>query len=289
MRKACVDSGFFYIRDHGVPEELLAAIFEDARRFFRQPDDIKRKIDIAKSPYKRGYEPLRAQTLELDAPPDLKESVLIGTELSESDPRVRAGVFGHGPNQWPDGLPGWRDTIEAYQAAMLELAKLVMRGLALSLDLPEDAFRLFCDDPIATLRLLHYPPQPANALPNEKGCGAHTDWGGLTLLLQDDLGGLELWNERAGWIPAAPLPGTFVVNIGDMMARWTNDLYQSTLHRVVNRSGRDRISVPFFLDGRGDVDVRCISTCLIGGQAPKYAPTTPARHLEEMYRRTYSG
>lgn len=164
-----------------------------------------------------------------------------------------------------------------------------MAGIARSLDLPDDAFAGFCEEPMAMIRLLHYPPQPANPKPNEKGAGAHTDWGALTILLQDDAGGLQVWDEREGWLHAAPIPGTFVVNLGDLMARWTNDLYRSTKHRVVNLSGRDRISVPFFFDGCCDYVVSCVPTCLGANEIPKYPPTTPGEHLAEMYRLTYAG
>ena len=162
-----------------------------------------------------------------------------------------------------------------------------MQGMALSLDLEEDYFNVFASEELATLRLLHYPPQPPNPAPGEKGAGEHTDFGTLTLLLQDDLGGLQVWDEAIGWVHAPPIPGTFVVNLGDMMARWTNETYRSTLHRVVNASGQERYSVPFFYLGHPDHPVDCIPTCKEPGEDAKYPPTTVVSHYQEMYAATY--
>jgi isopenicillin N synthase-like dioxygenase len=178
--------------------------------------------------------------------------------------------------------------MEAYFEEMLALGRRLMAGLGLSLDLPEDYFAAFCTDPMGTLRLLHYPPHRVDA-PTQKGAGAHTDFGGVTLLRQDDTGGLQVWDQGSrGWIHADPVEGTYVVNLGDMIARWTNDRYRSTLHRVVNTSGRERHSVPFFYVGNYDHTVACIPTCLGEGERAKYPPTTVEAHLREMYRRTYA-
>jgi isopenicillin N synthase-like dioxygenase len=275
-----------------VSAELTAAVMDQSKRFFALPVDQKLAAHKAASSCNRGYEPLQDQQLEADAPADLKEGFYIGADLPLDDPRVVAGVFNQGPNQWPRGfdlqdLARWRSTMEAYFLAMSDLSVVIMRALALSLGLPEMYFAAFCTDPIATLRLLHYPPQPANPLPNEKGCGAHTDFGAITILLQDDAGGLQVFDQDAGWIDAPPIPGSYVVNLGDLIARWTNDTYRSTLHRVVNTSGRDRYSVPFFYTGAADYRVTCLPSCLTPGEAPKYPSTTAAGHLEEMYQRTY--
>ena len=151
-----------------------------------------------------------------------------------------------------------------------------------------DENQSWASEELATLRLLHYPPQPANPEPGEKGCGAHTDFGTLTFLMQDDCGGLQVWDEDIGWIHAAPVPDTYVVNLGDMMARWTNGRYRSTLHRVVNVSGKERYSVPFFYLGNPDFEINCIPTCLEKGRLPKYMPATVEQHYEEMYEATYS-
>ncbi len=289
LRAACESRGFFYLCNHGIPASLAAQVFDYSERLFAQPADALLALDKAHSRCHRGYEPLRGQTLEAGSPPDLKEGFYIGVELDEDDPRVRSGKFNHGPNQWPADLPGFRSTMEAYFSACYALGALVMRGLALSLELPEDHFDAFTADASATLRLLHYPPQPPNPEPGEKGCGAHTDFGGITLLLQDEVGGLQVRDTKTGqWIDAPPVPGAYVVNIGDLIARWTNTRYRSTEHRVINASGRERYSVPFFFTGNPDYLVECLPNCLAPGDAPRFPPVTVEQHIAECYRRTYA-
>jgi len=288
LRTACAYNGFFYISNHGISAGLVNRVFAEAEAFFVLPAADKVAIDKARSAANRGYEPLSGQTLEIGAPPDLKEGFYLGPEHDPDDPRVRAGKFNHGPNQWPLQLPAFRPVMERYFGEMLVLSERLMEGLALSLDLPETYFASFCRSAMATLRLLHYPPQPANANPGLKGAGAHTDFGGLTLLRQGEIGGLQVWDRASGgWIHADPVPATYVVNLGDMIARWTNDRYHSTLHRVVNTSGRERYSVPFFYVGNYDYRVECIPTCLAPDERPKYPPVTVEAHLREMYGRTY--
>ncbi|MGY1741372.1 MULTISPECIES: isopenicillin N synthase family dioxygenase [unclassified Blastococcus] len=275
LRAACRDTGFFYVTGHAVPPELVDAAFDQARRFFDLPLERKRRAGMDRSAFDRGYEELRGQTLEAGTPADLKEGFYLG----------RDGAAGK-RNRWPEDLPAFRAVFEEYYAATTDLAVTLMRGLALSLDLPEDHFREFCADPAPTLRLVHYPPQPAHAAPGQKGAGEHTDWGAITVLAQDEVGGLEVLGER-GWVAAPPVPGSFVVNLGDLMARWTNDLYRSTLHRVVNTSGRERYSMPLFFSGRPDHPVSCLPTCHVPGVPDRYPPTTPAEHTRERQRETY--
>lgn len=288
LREVCHDKGFFYLTGHQVPAEMRDAAMAAIREFFSLPLEKKLLSDKAHSTCNRGYEKLQGQTLEPGAPADLKEGYYIGRELPLIDPRVQAGKFNHGPNIWPDALPQFQRDLAAYYAVMRDTARLLMRGIALSLDLAEDHFETFCTEELATLRLLHYPEQPANPAPGEKGCGEHTDFGTITLLLQDDCGGLQVWDgNNETWIDAPPLPDTFVVNLGDMIARWTNDSYHSTLHRVINLSGRDRYSIPFFYLGNPDIPIECIPTCLGAGETAKYPVTTVGRHYEEMYGVTY--
>jgi isopenicillin N synthase-like dioxygenase len=290
LRAACVDKGFFYVRNHDVSESLVDDVFKEAAAFFAMPAEQKAEVDKARSKANRGYEPLQGQTLEPGTPPDLKEGYYIGPDHKPDDPRVIAGMFNHGANQWPAQRPNFRPVMQAYLDIMLDLSARMMSGIALSLDLPEQYFSGFCDNAMATVRLLHYPPQPTRARPGQKVAGAHTDFGGLTLLRQDDVGGLQVWDQASdGWIHADPLPGTYIVNLGDMISRWTNDRYRSTVHRVVNASGRERYSVPFFYTGNYAHKVECIPTCLGSGETPKYPPTTVEAHMREMYRQTYKG
>lgn len=287
IRAACLDLGFMYIVGHGVSPETRAAVFAETAAFFALPEDRKLALNMENSVGNAGYEPMRAQTLEAGGPPDLKEGFYIGEELPLDHPRVVAGGFNLGPNQWPENAPNFREVMSAYYDEMLVLGELLMRGVALSLRLDEDFFEYYCNEPLAGLRLLHYPPQPANAHPDEKGCGAHTDFGGITMLMQDDNGGLQVMDANGEWIHAPPMAGSYIVNLGDMVARWTNDRYRSTLHRVVNFSGRERYSIPFFYSGRLSHEVAALPGCLADGEAPKYPPTTVEAHMRDMYARTY--
>lgn len=287
FRRACLDLGFMYVVGHGVDRALRADVLAQSAAFFAISDEKKLAIDMSLSPYNRGYEPLGGQTLEDGAPPDLKEGFYIGEEISLDHARLREGSFNLGPNQWPADLPGFETTMMTYYAEMLALGETLMRGIALSLGLEEDYFADFCRDPLTALKLLHYPPQPANPDPGEKGCGAHTDFGGITMLMQDDNGGLQVLGKDGRWLHAPPVPDAYVVNLADMISRWTNDMYRSTLHRVINVSGKERYSVPFFFSGRPAHEVVALDCCLADGETPKYPPTTVEQHMRDMYARTY--
>ena len=260
----------------------------EAKTFFAEPEDKKRLVAKTLSACNRGWEPLMAQALEPGGRPDLKESFYLGRELAADHPNVVAKKFNNGPNQWPVGLLGFRPTMRAYYEAMTDLSERMMRALALSLDLEESYFDALMREPMATLRLLHYPPQAPDAPADQRGAGAHTDYGILTFLLQDSNGGLQVEDQTGAWIDATPVPDTYVVNLGDTIARWTNDRYRSTLHRVINTSGNERYSIPFFYNGNADHVVACLPNCLAPGATPKYKPNTVAGHMAEMYGRSYT-
>jgi isopenicillin N synthase-like dioxygenase len=293
IEQACRETGFFYIAGHGVAQSLIDAQFDCARRFFALPVEEKLRLHMKNSASTAGYEPIGGQVLDSQdasapkAPPDLKESFYIAMELPEDHAWARKRIRGFGHNQWPD-LPGFRTQMLAYHAAMRALGDRVLATIARSLELPEDFFVPYYDWPGTTLRLLRYPPHPRAALANQLGAGAHTDWGGITLLAQDELGGLEVRNVEDQWIQACPIPGTFVVNLGDLMQRWTNGVYRSNMHRVKNNSAtHDRYSVAFFYSPRPDSRIECMPTCADSANPPKYPPCTAAEHTSEMFRRSY--
>lgn len=256
--RACRENGFFYVIGHGVSEGLVQRLDEMSRRFFAQDVETKLQIRMALAGKAwRGYFPVGDELTS--GKPDLKEGLYFGSELSEDDPRVCAGLPLHGANLFPQGIPGFRDTILEYTAALTDLGHALMRGVALSLGLQPGYFReRYMADPLALFRVFHYPPVTRKTeLDEQWGVGQHTDYGVLTILKQDDVGGLQV-KTRSRWIDAPPVPGSFVCNIGDMLDRLTRGLYRSTPHRVQNLSGRSRLSFPFFFDPGFDARIEAI-------------------------------
>jgi isopenicillin N synthase-like dioxygenase len=212
----------------------------------------------------------------------------MGEDLDADHPYVRAGFPNTGPNQWPARPADFKARMNAYAAVMNRLGAHLIGLLALSLELPEDYFSAAMAEPLYNCRLLHYPPQSAAEAARNPGAGAHVDWGMLTILLQDDIGGLEVLSPDGDWIPATPVAESFVINLGEMIPRLTNDRYRSTMHRVTsNTSGRDRYSVPTFIDPEYAYVVTCVPTCLPADGKPRYEPCTVGEHIAEMNRKTY--
>lgn len=279
VRDACINVGFFYVRNHGVAQSIIDSAFHEVAAFFALPEEKKTAIHAAKSQKFRGYTGLYEE--RHDAKTDYYEphEVLdFGRDIPESDPVYRAGPMLYGPNVWPDEPAAFRPAVEAYYAAMLGLSTVLVRAFALALGLDEDYFVHRFDKAAGALRYLHY---PANSVkPGQFGVGAHTDYECFTILAQDERGGLEVHNAAGEWIPAPPIPATFVINIGDLMGRWTNDLFASTLHRAANRTARSRYSSPFFVGPNADVTIACIEPCQGPANPPKYDPVLAGRHIQ---------
>jgi len=273
--------GFFYLKGHGVDPDLQAQVFAQADRFFVLPVDQKEAVSILKTPHYRGWAHDGLESLDENSGlTDRKESFNIGYDLAEDDPRVLAGEPFRGVNQWPD-LPGFRDTMLAYYDAALSLGIRLSRAIALDLGLPEDHFDCAFDEPLAALRVLHYPP--ATGAEDEIGAGAHSDYGVVTLLMTDGEGGLQVKPRGGDWIAAPHVDGAYVVNIGDCLMRWTNDIYASTPHRVLPPK-RQRRSVAMFVEANPDVLIEALP----GTGAPKYAPIRAADYLMSRLDATYN-
>ena len=282
--RACREIGFFYITNHGIPQAVIDEVLAQAKRFFDLPLAEKEKSAIEHSSCHRGWFRVGGENLDPAKQKyngDLKEGFKIGRDLALDHPRVVAGLPLHGPDVWPD-LPGWRAVMQDYYERMVELGTLLLRAFAVALDLKPDYFEGWLEVPMTTLGPLHYPAQTGHITEAQIGAGAHTDYGCLTILYQDNSGGLQVQGLDGRWLAAPPIPGSFVVNIGDMMERWTNGVFRSTLHRVVNSSGHDRYSLPFFFDPDFYAPIACLPTCLKPGEAPKYPPTNAGQHLLDM-------
>jgi isopenicillin N synthase-like dioxygenase len=285
--KICREIGFFYLTGHGITPDATQGILTEAARFFAQPDAAKARLSVNASG--RGYEPLAAQALDLESPPDLKESYLSGADLPSTHPYVLAGLPNYGANIWPEEsvLAGFRTACDTYRQQVQTLSETLMAIFAKAAGLPEAYFEDMLHEPMATLRLLHYPPQPGNVVANQIGCGAHTDWGTFTILLQDETGGLEVESADGEWLLADPMPGAFIVNLGDMMPVWTNGAYHSNLHRVRNRSPTaHRYSVPFFQDLNYFCRIECLPAFCDAGEIVRFAPRSAGEHFETMYHKT---
>jgi isopenicillin N synthase-like dioxygenase len=294
IHRACRETGFFYVSGHGIARQLVDAQFAAAQRFFALPLEEKLALHMHNSPTTAGYEPMGGQILDSQdatsekAPPDLKESFYCGLEVPVDHPMAVRKARGFGHNQWPQCMPDFRTQMLAYYDAVRDLGDRILSLLALSLELDANWFAPFYADCGATLRLIHYPPQPARTQFNQIGAGAHTDWGGITILAQDDIGGLEVQTVTGDWIEATPIPETFVINLGDLMARWTNGIYNSNLHRVKNaRAGADRYSVPFFYSPSPDSLIEPMPSCIGTDHPRRFADCTAAEHMSEMFRRSY--
>ncbi|MCC7079045.1 MAG: isopenicillin N synthase family oxygenase [Burkholderiales bacterium] len=289
---ACRRNGFFYIEGHGIPEALIARAFAESARFFSLPIDEKLKIKINRA--NRGYvrpgtSSQKISSVDSPSRANQYESLMIRDELAPGEPQQLPGNPMHGPNQWPQNLPGFKEACLDYYQALLALARRFLPAFALALDLPADHFGRFFQHPTTSLRLLHYPRQESPAA-SGYGHAPHTDYGFLTILAQDAQSGLEVLDKASRcWIPVPSRAGAFVVNIGDALARWTNRRFASTPHRVASMSAeRERYSIPFFFHLDVDAIVDVLPTCCGEDDPPRYPPVRFGDYLAERLTANYA-
>lgn len=258
INSACREYGFFYVIGHGVNKRLEDKLENLSRQFFSQSVEVKNEIRMELGGRAwRGYFPVGGELTS--GKPDMKEGIYFGAELNESHPLVQMKTPLHGSNLFPN-IPEFKDVLLEYIDVMTELGHIIMSGIALSLNLDENYFaELYTKNPLPLFRIFNYPSRKGDALTETNwGVGEHTDYGILTILKQDDLGGLQV-KSKSRWIEAPPVPGTFVCNIGDMLDRMTGGVYRSTPHRVKSpRENKDRLSFPFFFDPNFHSEVKPI-------------------------------
>ena len=254
--RACRELGFFRITGHGIDPALLTDLDRSAREFFDRPDQEKEPFAMVHAGAAwRGWFPLRGEVTS--GRPDRKEGLYVGIEHPPDHPLVRAGAPLHGANLLPDGE--LRNAVDAWLAALRPVADAIMRGIALALALPADWFeRHVTSDPTVLFRIFRYPALDDNHVADEWGVGEHTDYGLLTLLAQDDAGGLQVRTPDGRWLDVPAERDVFVCNLGDMLDRLTEGRYRSTPHRVRNTSGRTRLSFPYFFDPSWDAEVTAL-------------------------------
>jgi isopenicillin N synthase-like dioxygenase len=282
VRHACVTTGFFYVSRHGILEATIDRVFAASKSYFDLPVE-RRLAHRMDEKYRRGFMP-QGINQHPGFAADIKESYEIGVDLPLTDPDVVAGLPLHGPNRWPAESPWLREASEAYFAESNALGHRLVRVFAVSLGMPENYFLQFCTKPMVQMRLFHYPPQPPVTDDKAFGVAPHTDYGMITMLLQDPIGGLELKKRDGEWIGAPFVPGTLVINIGDLFQRWTNDLYTSNQHRVINRTGKERYSIPTFFNFDYNAMVTCLPTCQSPDNPAKYPPIKSGDYLLGRYR-----
>nr|GLL39728.1 2-oxoglutarate-Fe(II) type oxidoreductase isoform X1 [Ipomoea trifida] len=364
LKQACIDSGFFYVINHGISQEFMDEVFAQSKKFFELP--IQEKMKLLRNEKHRGYTPMLDEHLDpvnqihgqyfisaisnelhlfslvyldfllsgitlesnllscywisfgyspnmfrvgsLNPRPslrgtillpldhntgDYKEGYYIGIELPKDDSEAERQFYG--PNIWPseDILPGWSKTMEKYHQEALKVTKAIARVIALALDLDADFFEQpeYLGKPIATLRLLHYEGKYSDPTKGIFGAGAHTDYGLITLLALDDKYGLQICKNKDAnpqvWEYVPPLKGAFVVNLGDMLERWSNLKFRSTLHRVLG-NGQERYSIPFFVEPSHDCIVECLPTCQSKDNPPKFPPIKCEKYLLQRYMDTHA-
>ncbi|KAI6039622.1 hypothetical protein EDC04DRAFT_2894967 [Pisolithus marmoratus] len=295
IRDACVNVGFFYIRNHGIPEETIDKVLSAMKAYFSLPLETKMKSKLyhRQGAHFRGYEPLLDSNIDPANRGDLYEGFVIGWEdlvPKEDDGKNTNDDTTIPPNLWPSEPAGLRDAFINYYHAAFGVGKVLHRLFALALDLPETYF----DEKLKRcpiMRGLHYPPQTGPEDDRIVGIGAHSDFECFTILWQEPgVQALQVLNSKRQWINATPIPGTLVINIGDLLSRWTNDIFRSTVHRAINRSGVRRYSIPLFIGADPHVEVEPLPSCVSPERPAKYEAINSGEYvrkrLQEMYQRS---
>lgn len=280
---SCVDEhlsqlGFMQVRNYGINNDLLAEVFKASRQFFKGDLKTKLKCVYQSAEENFGYQGLKQENLDPSAPADLKETFTMRNIVAQP-PNIE---------RWPS--KNFRDLMCAFYTNALEASFNLMRAIEESLQLPRDYFVTTHKGQNITLRLLYYPAQAQQKPePGQLGAGAHSDYGFMTLLFQDDVGGLQVLGRHQKWLDVHPQKNTTIINSGDLLERWTNGHYPSTLHRVnIKNAQKERLSIAFFLDPDSDTWVEPIASCIKNNNI-RYSATTAGKHIQEKLDASHKG
>jgi len=277
LRQGVEEAGFLVIENSALSREDVLAVIEVYRAFFRLPQSEKQAVDMARTGANRGWGASGAEQVDPEANPDYKQVFDCGFELAKDDPLRALGLTVYGDNLWPEAPMGFRAAVQEYYDRALGVSMGVLRGIAAAIGQPEDYFDAAFSRPMALLRANYYPPRPDWATDKDFGIGAHTDYGCVTLLGTDGVGGLEAQRRDGTWIPVEAEPGVFIINFGEMLEMWTDGKVRATPHRVKGTQ-EERISVPMFFNPNHDTNVAPIGSGreILAGD-----------HLEKRFNETY--
>ena len=290
LRYACETVGFFYALNHGVKQATIDRAFAASRQFHAMPLEEKLKLRLNENNI--GYLPMNASvqgasTVHKATKPNQNESFFISHDRSADHPDVLAGIPLRGRNQWPENMPGLREDMMAYFHALNAMCTRMLPPFAVALDMPEDFFGpFFANEAHVNLRFLHYPPQE-DISENTFGTAPHTDNSFMTALARTDVPGLAIRLPSGEWLPPPIIPGTFLINLGNMMRRWSNDRFLSTPHGVINESGTDRYSIAYFHSPNPDSAIECLPSCVSENNPPRYPAAVYRDLVLEFYRKNY--
>mmetsp|Transcript_14642 Transcript_14642/g.24826 ORF Transcript_14642/g.24826 Transcript_14642/m.24826 type:complete len:323 (-) Transcript_14642:12-980(-) len=295
LRSACVNVGFFYLEGHGVDEEVFQKVKDQTRALFRLPQDQKRAL--SDPVLNRGYTAMGEETLDpaRQKRGDTKEGFYIGKDVRPDSDEYNPAKLA-GPNVWPSkelspsflDSESFKETMQLYMESCMSVAFRLVQLIALAIGVDEHFFDAHFENPLSTIRLLHYSKERSVPEDGVFACGAHTDYGMITLLLTDSNEGLQVLTKENVWLDVPPRPSAFVVNLGDMLERWTNGMFRSTLHRVLTSGSSERYSIPFFYEPHFDTEVEVLDVCCSPSNPPKYPPTTSGQHLLDKYKETHA-
>ncbi len=283
--------GFAYIVNHGISQALIDGLFDVSKLFHALPREVKMKIEV--NAFHRGFIPINTSTVQTSSvakvtKPNQSDSFMMMHELPDDDPDVLVGAPLAGPNQWPEDLPQFYPAVTAYNRALVDLARQLVRPISVALGGGPHDLDTYFERPTTFLRLLAYPPQPQERPDDLFGSAPHTDYGFITILAQDELGGLQVRNVAGDWIDAPYMPGSFVMNTADILHRWSNGRLISTPHRVINRADRMRYSTPFFFDPDMHAEIRPLPGCVREDQPARYDPVIYGDYLMERLHKNYN-